>query len=661
MANQLLTYALVKALYDRNLDYIDTFTPFVLAVLDPVVAYEVQDIAQSVAATRSIAMPIHVVERILRKGITGGLIERLTIHKSAKGYKLTKQGERVCCSLEDEERVARRVNALLEAICAYALAEHAEAYSIERARLELLALISENLEEFARYVNPRMPDSGAPHIGGDGIVLLRYIEHARKAVPDHYETIRDMVFGSVITAVLETPSATALNEIERPLAGTVVYLDSNVIFSMLGLQSQHLSVAAHELARLMQTEGFAMRTFGFVVDETRNVLLRYARSQGAVPGNHDPESVYVQLRVRGVTQSDALEMAANLANDLKSAGIQVEASASFDLGTFMPRNATVFESLVRAKAAGRPDPDLDSIEASARVDMAAIEAIAAKRRGSVAKLEEARYIFLTRDKRLATFNRTGMGHQAAGTIPEVLLDGVLTNMLWLKNPALDVSLESIIALHSDDLLKYDALWVRFSDVVARLRTQGRMELADASALLTEQAVVGIMEERPDLSLEDVDDEMVLEEAHRFRHEFETRMVALEKGLEDARVLAEARERETSITSAEQMNENKLRGDALQAREDSLRHLIRGRARNKGLVYGALWVVPVVAAAWGVCIWVGAALDLAGVWKAILGGVVFLASSGLGWVILQHLSQQHADGVEFKMLKEHGLKPTPEQE
>ena len=102
-------------------------------------------------------------------------------------------------------------------------------------------------------------------------------------------------------------------------------------------------------------------------------------------------------------------------------------------------------------------------------------------------------------------------------------------------------------------------------------------------------------------------------------------------------------------------------DRLMTREQSLRRLIRAQARNRGLAYGVVWVVPCVIAVWAICIWLGVTMDLAGAWKVVLGGVIFLVSSGLGWVILQHISQQRCDTVECRLLREHGLSSSVDRE
>ena len=80
-------------------------------------------------------------------------------------------------------------------------------------------------------------------------------------------------------------------------------------------------------------------------------------------------------------------------------------------------------------------------------DLFAIEKIKELRRYSIRKIEESKFFFLTSDRKLSRFNYLEMGHQSNGTICEIILDTLLTNILWLKDPRAKLSLKSIITVH----------------------------------------------------------------------------------------------------------------------------------------------------------------------------------------------------------------------
>jgi hypothetical protein len=75
-----------------------------------------------------------------------------------------------------------------------------------------------------------------------------------------------------------------------------------------------------------------------------------------------------------------------------------------------------------------------------------------------------------------------MYHRDQNTITEVILDRVLTNILWLKDPNADISLKAIIESYSQDLFVNKRVWNKFYDVLQQLSNDKKINDEDISML-----------------------------------------------------------------------------------------------------------------------------------------------------------------------------------
>jgi ABC-type multidrug transport system fused ATPase/permease subunit len=85
-----------------------------------------------------------------------------------------------------------------------------------------------------------------------------------------------------------------------------------------------------------------------------------------------------------------------------------------------------------------------------------------------------------------------MGHRETGTICEIIFDRSLTNYLWLKNPSIDLPIETIMSLYSKDLLIDRHVWIKFHRVVSQLEAEGRIVPDDISVLFYDKYVEEVL-------------------------------------------------------------------------------------------------------------------------------------------------------------------------
>ena len=183
----------------------------------------------------------------------------------------------------------------------------------------------------------------------------------------------------------------------------------------------------------------------------------------------------MQMKMQGKKPSDVLLLRSYLEDALEGHGIALEPTG-VNPRRYRPTDPALVDLLMYQKR--------DETPRRALVDLAAINEVATRRHGSPADLESSGFVILSCDATLARFNVQQMGHDLAGTYPEVVLDKTLTTLLWLKNPGLDVPLEAVVAAHSRGLLHRQAVWFQVVVELSRAATEGTTSARDISVFLS---------------------------------------------------------------------------------------------------------------------------------------------------------------------------------
>jgi hypothetical protein len=479
MPQQLITYSVVKALYDRGLDYIDAFAPFLLEVLPrerkPVSVLELQDRLQN---RFSLYVPQHALMTIARRAKRRGM---LTLPQGR--IAVTAAGTEYVDSLETEREVQRRTNALIEDAREYLAQRHNELVDGDRMRQLIEGVISRNLDFFAAYVdsaNPGKIEAVDRSLTKLEILLVEYFQHIEATNSQRFNTLSDLVAGSVLAGAL---NAESFGDAGQKFGPTNVYIDTNFAFSVLDLTYEEVSGPARELLSLLRaSERFHIFVFDFTIAEAIALLSNYETEyRSYVPGvkvNH----IFSSLRTLGWEPSDVREFIADIDERLKARGISI-VNTGIQLKSFVPDDKDAASALVKYK------PEQGHI--GQNHDLAAIQTVAKLRRHPVRKIQHARELFLTSDFRLARYAYCERGHQANGTISEVIPDQLLTNLVWLKSPDLlvNVRLDSFISMHSRELLIDRGVWRRFYQSVRSLQESGGLADRDVDLLLYDRHVL----------------------------------------------------------------------------------------------------------------------------------------------------------------------------
>lgn len=482
--NRLCTYSMVRTFYDRGQDYIDSFWPFVVcSFADPQRSLSYEELQRVVQDKTTLLIPLHPLKTIAQRAKRKGY---LVCDRNVCG--LTDSGREYRSKMEHETDAQRRINECLDSLGKF-LNDTCEV-ALDRQAVEALlaGFIQKNIEYFLQFIIPAARAIGEERGRAEAkdaaeMGLVRFLLEADEKRPAVFDTLKDIICGSIISFLLQTES---LPEVGRRIEKTQVFLDTNIAFSILGLHFREYNMPAQELFELVKREkAFRVSVFDFTVQEMVRVLSRYPSLEHAYFPDVRVDSIYSSLRSYGWTASRVREFIVRIEDELAKRDISV-IRTGVNLDSYELEQAAS-ERLHVYKPGQHPWNQGHDIEVISKVRQL--------RRGDVRRVEEARCLFLTADTGLARYNFNESGHRAAATVSEVIPDRLLANLLWLKNPRLlaDMPLKTIIAVHSRDMFVDRHLWQSFHDTVTGLRNDGRIGDEDVAVLLFDQQLAGCLQ------------------------------------------------------------------------------------------------------------------------------------------------------------------------
>jgi len=253
----------------------------------------------------------------------------------------------------------------------------------------------------------------------------------------------------------------------------MLFLDTNIVLKLLGLHYGEFKEPVKELFKLIRNNKFKLFVFDFTLEEARTVL-------NACPQEIEPSekikinSVCAYLkREERKNNAEIQYISANLENLLKKENIDVWRTG-ISISSYTPTDEKLLSLLKDRKPNQRRAPRF--------CDVAAVEYIRHLRKNElILKLEESKALFLTGDRILSKLVHDNY-HKIDNSISEVILDKLLTNLLWLNNPSIDVNIDSIVASCCKDVFINRDIWVTFINVFNELKNKGDLTEEDYRSL-----------------------------------------------------------------------------------------------------------------------------------------------------------------------------------
>jgi hypothetical protein len=527
------TYALLTTLKEEGRDFIDVFCPFVLNAIAPGQLVDIEEIRANFTKNfgLKVGIPKPALKTILKRAKREGYIElgkkigedeiqdKYHAQKSVTLYKLQSKGLSYAQRIDNTEEIEKKINALYKNISLYFLNKKEVRLTRKEVHDMLSSFIRKNLNALGQFIHKN--ESVLDHVfeisRANEKYLLDYIKFISDKNDEDYVTLREMLYGSVISTVLYDEKAD-LSEIgTKKLRPCKVYLDTNFLFSVLGMHSPEESKSARELFDLLRRERFDVRVFDFTVYEMRRVMAGYElylQRKERVPFAGTSLGLYGALEDKDWTQEKSRKFINNTGSILADAGLIVERIPTETLSDYQAASKDI-EYLLEQK---KPLQSRRSREH----DLMAILIIRKRRGKKVWKIEDSKAFFLTSDRVLSDMNFIDMGHKKDHTICEVFLDRILVNVLWLKDPKLQFPLITIIAANARDLFINHNVWEAFYKKLRELYVEEKISEDDIFTLFYDNYVEYILTKISEEQIDKVTEDIILESIKKAHEHFKQR-------------------------------------------------------------------------------------------------------------------------------------------
>lgn len=473
------TYSLSKALTLElpNRDYLDQFRPFVVEYLKKNKSEEDRaSIKEGIKYYYKFDLPLFIIETILERLEneeliikTGHKIDSCAIGSIKYTYSLTETGYAMQNNFKNIEEIKNNIKFLIKDMQTY-LNKNQMPHIDENELLRLLRVFiyinfdpKIDLEELKDKFN-----LSSNNISNNLENLVFYFKDLKQRNQDLYKIYTELIKGYILYLTIgDCP------ERDKKFNNVMLFLDTNVILKLLGIHYSEFKEPVIEMFKLIKRHEFELFVFDFTLEEARNVLnncINEIEPSDKIKIN----SVCAYLKKEEhKTNTEIKYVSSNLENLLKKENIMVWRSG-IPISSYEPFDKELNHLLIDRKPNQRIKPRLH--------DIAAVDCIRDLRNNSaISRLDESKALFLTGDRIL---NRivNDKYHKIDNTISEVILDKLLTNLLWLNNPSIDLDIESIVASCCKDVFISKDIWEAFIRSFNELVDKGELKEEDYRSL-----------------------------------------------------------------------------------------------------------------------------------------------------------------------------------
>jgi hypothetical protein len=238
-----------------------------------------------------------------------------------------------------------------------------------------------------------------------------------------------------------------------------------------------------------------------------------------------------------------------------------------------------------------------------------------------------------------------MGHRENGTICEVILDSLLTNILWLKDPNAQISLKSMIAAYSRDLFVKRRVWERFYEALRKVKQEQNVSDETISMLFYHNYIEDSLTGFDEAQIDEITPEFALEE-------IEGAAKSKEKEVEEKEREFIQRLKEEVSEKERQKNQEWL--EKLQGIKRNIREAAEKLSSRRSVIYASLSTLLLLGIMYGIYL----GLKQWGVSDILLWLIpLLIGGSGISgiWSRLRRFFRSKlSNSIYLKKLKEAGL-------
>lgn len=495
MNDKIVTFAALKSFYDSNQDLLGVFGNLILLVILKDKPTSLSLIKDELIKKIEFDVPEDVLRTITKRLNKNGFVSYSNIKdKDFKSIILTEKG------LKQQEKVRanydkakRDKSAIIESMDKRGMSYPKKILNKE------LDLFIENSVEYAITVLENDNEHGLVSDKKIQKAIANFFINSEKSDPETFERLKSFLYGKIISkAFLEKrfDKNTKIDDL-------TIYLDTNILFSLMGFDGDSENNLAKELISLIRSMDITIKVFSFTADEAKIKLRGYLSEYGYYSSQIKVESIYQVLKRNNFTKIDVISLIESFEEKLEKLDIQIDYTQDLE-ELIKDKN----EELLRlASYKNRISLFSD------KHDLAAIHAIISIRLRRERYLwEKSSAIFLTSDNRLARFDLIEHKHKDLGTFPEIIHRSDMVSMLWLKGKSgsENIFLQGLFASHIREKVIDSNLWSKFTKELKKMKESNTLSQGDIDRIISLSETEIILREKGEKGITEIlDDENIL--------------------------------------------------------------------------------------------------------------------------------------------------------
>lgn len=350
---------------------------------------------------------------------------------------------------------------------------------------ELLLFIDQNIGYTSSLLrgHNRSTTSNHAHIAS-------YIANIEKNDSDKFKLLQNIFFGRVYINIIKTRDTYAKNV---SLGMTKVYLDTNILLSLLGFHDASYEQQANELLSiLIQAQKIEILVFDETVTEARRLLKAADKEFGKYTNNIPVDSLYYRLKRNGHTKESVTILMEQLETRIDSLGIKIVSLPVLneDSNDYKKISSEISSEAARS---GRPKPG-----ATLRHDARVLLAVKLLRNNMHSRLfEKSQHLFITPDTVINAVTHSRSKESLVYPLSISVTEIVST--LWMRNIGDDAIAtamirQSIMAYVRERAISQD-LWNKFITAAEDAVDKKRLTRDDIAVIMSDEETKRILAEK----------------------------------------------------------------------------------------------------------------------------------------------------------------------
>ncbi len=446
------TYSMMQTLYEWKKSYLETFFPFIMNSIDIINWTKLKKIQNDIKNRYYLNIPNFTIKDILKKLDKQNKIiydEKSDIIQLTEKWKKEKID-----SIDLNKDIYFELERLFESIRLYIYKDNNIRYEDDIIYKTLQDIINNNFYNFFEFFSPFSKSYINWKLDWVDNVLKvwisRFVVNQLNNNLEFKNLIKNIVYWALLCSLITKENLIKDVNNEYNLNSLTVFLDTNIIFSLIWWHWKELEKSSFELLELMQKRGISVKVFTFTIDETINVLENFQTEKDKYFKWYNVASIYQNFKNLWYGTSDILQLTYKIENILiQKFWVEIYEQKTSKLDY----NEDDYEEEINHKP-----------RHSKKHDIYAIESIKFLRWSSSPRLlEKSKYIFLTSDKRLFNADCKINEKSFFKKIPNIILPDYLSNYLWLKKPdwSSDIPLETVFVWLTSYWLINKDVWNNF--------------------------------------------------------------------------------------------------------------------------------------------------------------------------------------------------------